>query len=159
MELGAPDTSRELRAGEATPDLEYSLGMVETVCVSLDPFPDGLPLDAQTLAEQFAGFLASSMGNVFWQILELGKRLGDDEGQEFAAGLREIIHASTDRVVRPESTDDDLAQSVRDLTGYLDSWVITARLDGSAEWHRQMEESAKALRRDDIGRPVGATEL
>ena len=126
--------------------------------VSLDPF-DGSPLDSDAITEQFAGFLASSMGNVVAQMMELGKRLGADEGDEFASGLREVLHASIDRVIRPDATDDDVAVALRSLATFIDSWVMSSRLDGSADWRRQMKESDEALKRGTVGRPLMAADL
>ena len=130
----------------------------ETVQVSLDPF-DGSALDVDAIAGQFASLLASSMGNVVGQMMELGKRLGADEGDEFASGLREVLHASIDGVIRPGATEDDVAVALRSLATFIDSWVMSSRLDGSADWHRQMKASDEALKQEIVGQPLAVADL
>jgi len=123
--------------------------------VSLDPFPDGLPLDADAVL----ALVAKTVGGYVGQMVELAKLLGADEGEEFAAGLRSLMHESIDRVIRPEASDEDAAAAIQSLFTFLESWIMSGRLDGSTEWHRQMQASDDALRRNDLGEPLTAAEL
>lgn len=114
--------------------------------ISEGPTPD--------LGDLFAHFFVSHMGQVFSQMVELAKRLIDDEGDEFASGLRELLHTAIDRNIRPDATEIDFAEAMSNLVAYLESWILSARVDGSEHWHRQMAETATAIREGTLGEPV-----
>lgn len=124
-------------------------------------FSDGAWLDPEVLATQLASFLGESMARVFGQVAELGKRLGDgdDEGEEFAAGLRSVLHATIDKTIRPDAQEEDVHAVVHMFADYLESWVLSSRLDASEEWHLQMGESDERMHERRLGEPVSAAEL
>jgi hypothetical protein len=85
--------------------------------------------------------------------------LGDDEGDDFAAGFREVLHSLIDSGIRPDATPDAVTSALQEIAAYLDSWVISSRLDGSEEWRQQMAASETAVKNHDLGEPATAGEL
>lgn len=105
---------------------------------------------------------ASALGTTVAQLWELAKRLGDDETDRFAADMREVMHHGIDLLIRPGADPEALRVFQGEITAVLDAWVISARLAGSAEWHRQVSESTTALHAGDLayfGEPLRAEDL
>lgn len=116
------------------------------------------PFDAHDIIE----WAASALGTIAAQLWELTKRLGDDETDHFAADIREVMHHGVDVLIRPGADPEALRVFQGEISAAIDAWVISARLAGSAEWHRQVSESTAALQAGDLayfGEPLRAEDL
>lgn len=116
------------------------------------------PFDTHAIIEWAAG----TLGNVVAPLRELAKRLGDDESEQFAADMRQAMHHGVDLLIQPDAGPEQVEAFRREIVAVLDAWVISTRLAGSVEWHRQVAESEAALNAGDLsvfGEPLGAEDL
>lgn len=86
-------------------------------------------------------------------------RLDDQEQDEFLAGLRPILHEAVDVVFRRAPDESAGEVLILQAKSYIESWVVSLRLDADPQWHQQVEETRKLVATGEIGGPMDSEEL
>jgi len=109
------------------------------------PTWSGQPPDNQALVE----LATDAAGRLIASLSELAQHLGGGEGEQFYSDLRQLMHNIIDQLILPNADHQQVLEFQHEVVALLDAWVISMCLDGSPEWHRQVDDATEALLSDD----------
>lgn len=101
--------------------------------------------------------LLPHLETVAWVLAELDDEHGEPE--EFLAGLRPILHEAVDCIFRLAPDETATQSLLRQLTAYIDSWVVSLRLHRDPQWQDQVEQTRKRVANGELGGPIDAGDL